>query len=113
MTTKTEEKIEFVQILQREFPNKALAEIRDFSNKLFRLGGKIKRYAEQDCNVGLTDKEIKQDEKNMAKVIELAVSFGCQHVKFSGDPRAATVKLNLPSGYTNDWSHEGVCVPNS
>lgn len=29
---------------------------------------------------------------------------------FSGDPRGCTVKLKLPSGFTNDWGREGVCV---
>ena len=28
-----------------------------------------------------------------------------------GDPRGSTVKLTVPSGYTNDWGREGVCVP--
>ena len=30
---------------------------------------------------------------------------------FSGDPRGACVKLKVPSGKTNDWGHEGICVP--
>lgn len=32
-------------------------------------------------------------------------------VVFQGDPRGCTVKLTLPSGYTNDISREGICVP--
>ena len=30
---------------------------------------------------------------------------------FHGDPRGAVVKLNVPSGRTDDWGQEGVCVP--
>lgn len=30
---------------------------------------------------------------------------------FYGDPRGAVVKLQVPSGRTNDWGREGVCVP--
>jgi len=30
---------------------------------------------------------------------------------FQGDPRGAVVKLKVPSGKTNDWGREGVCVP--
>jgi hypothetical protein len=30
---------------------------------------------------------------------------------FSGDPRGCTVKVVVPSGKTNDWGKEGICVP--
>lgn len=30
---------------------------------------------------------------------------------FSGDPRGACVKLNLPSGTYNSWGGKGFCVP--
>lgn len=30
---------------------------------------------------------------------------------FNGDPRGAVLKLKVPSGRTNDWGREGVCVP--
>ena len=28
-----------------------------------------------------------------------------------GDPRGCTLKITVPSGYTNDWGKEGLCVP--
>lgn len=37
---------------------------------------------------------------------------GCVPV-FSGDPRGATVKLQVPSGATGDWGQVGICVPTS
>lgn len=30
---------------------------------------------------------------------------------FNGDPRGACTKLRVPSGRTDDWGGEGVCVP--
>ena len=30
---------------------------------------------------------------------------------FSGDPRGCVFKIQVPSGRTNDWGKEGICVP--
>lgn len=30
---------------------------------------------------------------------------------FQGDPRGCVFKLQVPSGRTNDWGKEGICVP--
>lgn len=30
---------------------------------------------------------------------------------FNGDPRGSTVKIKVPSGRSNGWSNEGMCVP--
>lgn len=30
---------------------------------------------------------------------------------FGGDPRGCVLKLKVPSGKTNDWSREVICVP--
>lgn len=30
---------------------------------------------------------------------------------FNGDPRGAVLKIKVPSGRTNDWGQEGICVP--
>jgi hypothetical protein len=30
---------------------------------------------------------------------------------FSGDPRGAVLKIKVPSGRTDDWGQEGICVP--
>ncbi len=32
---------------------------------------------------------------------------------FSGDPRGCVLKIKVPSGRTNDWGREGICVPSS
>lgn len=30
---------------------------------------------------------------------------------FGGDPRGCVLKIQVPSGRTNDWGKEGICVP--
>jgi hypothetical protein len=30
----------------------------------------------------------------------------------NGDPRGAVLKIAVPSGNTDDWGREGICVPN-
>ena len=30
---------------------------------------------------------------------------------FNGDPRGCTLKITVPSGRTNDWGRDGLCVP--
>lgn len=44
------------------------------------------------------------------RVSALCAAHGLVPV-FNGDPRGAVLKLKVPSGVTNDWGREGVCVP--
>ena len=30
---------------------------------------------------------------------------------FGGDPRGCVLKITVPSGATNDWGKDGICVP--
>ena len=53
-------------------------------------------------------REVQLEKRMRAIVAELGPGFG---VVFSGDPRGSTVKVTVPSGRTNDWGHEGICVP--
>ena len=56
-----------------------------------------------------TEKREAQLEKRIRAIVaELGDGFG---VVFQGDPRGCTVKLTVPSGRTNDWGREGICVP--
>lgn len=45
-----------------------------------------------------------------ARVRKLCEKHGLVPV-FQGDPRGAVLKIKVPSGRTNDWGREGVCVP--
>jgi hypothetical protein len=50
--------------------------------------------------------------RNLRGMIEAnAKAAECASVIFSGDPRGCTVKLTFKDGYTNDFAHEGYCVP--
>lgn len=57
--------------------------------------------------------EIERREANLERRIrEICAELGEGFTPiFSGDPRSCTLKLKVPSGRTNDWAHEGVCVP--
>ncbi len=44
------------------------------------------------------------------RVDRLAKGYGLDAVH-QGDPRGAVLKLIVPSGFTDDWGHSGVCVP--
>jgi len=66
------------------------------------------RYCEAYCNVeGFDPARIDQIER---RIIKRATQIGAG-VVFSRDPRGATVKLTVPSGYTDDGGREGICVP--
>lgn len=58
----------------------------------------------------LEKKESQIEARIRAIVGELGAGFG---VLFQGDPRGSTVKITVPSGYTNDWGREGICVPSA
>jgi len=56
-----------------------------------------------------TEKREQQLEKRMR---EICAGLGAGFVPvFSGDPRGVTVKVQVPSGKTDDWGKEGICVP--
>lgn len=108
--TMREETLEFAIIMARHLPAVNHSYLRDTLNELMSCSTHAKRYAEYVCNRGLTDREEQADQRNDDRIRYLARSIGCG-VEISGDPRGCAVKLVLPDGYTNDFAHEGVCVP--
>lgn len=46
---------------------------------------------------------------------ELAIARTCRKIgcgaTFQGDPRGCTAKLVMPDGHTDDFTHEGLCIP--
>ena len=44
------------------------------------------------------------------RITAILKPFNVQPV-FQGDPRGCCVKLAVPSGKTDDWGREGLCVP--
>ena len=81
---------------------------------LIRLATRHHKMMEDDCNYGNMHDEngepVEELSVLMGKIVEDAKECHCG-VKFSGDPRGATVKLILPNGDTNDWGKDGWCVP--
>lgn len=110
-TSKTLEKLEFACIMAREAKNPARA-LPGMLEDLMKLARRHCRLAERDCNVG--DVSEKTWERLRKRITDLCAEIdpGCVPV-FGGDPRGATVKLKVPSGRTNDWGAEGICVPGS
>lgn len=79
--------------------------------KMLKLSATHHRLCETACNRELTAKE----EVKMARVetalMELTWTIVASGVCISHDPRGATIKLRVKSGFTNDWGKEGICVP--
>jgi hypothetical protein len=76
---------------------------------ILRHAATLQRLAETACNRTLTKWEERTDE-NETRAMELCLPEGFSAV-FSGDPRGAVVKIKVPSGRTNDWGQQGICVP--
>jgi hypothetical protein len=98
-----------------------------FAQALMHYGASLKRIAENQCNGyhkgggpwargtwdGVAeDADLRKKNRICAKVAELCAQFACKPV-FGGDPRGATLKIQVPDGYSNDFGGEGICVPTS
>ena len=104
-TTRELEVVEFALLMAREFPEVRPGQLVD----LMRLSRRHCRLQEKACSEPVP---AEHDAKIERRIMEL-----CQEIdprcfpKFFGDPRGVTVRLKVPSGKTNDWGAEGVCVP--
>lgn len=108
--TRQQERDEFIGILLQEFPNHKYADICELARKLMRYAATDDRFACQDCNEGLSAEEEERQKANQQRILSLCREWGIVPV-FNGDPRGATVKLQVPSGRKNDWGQVGICVP--
>ena len=114
MAASAKDRQEFIAIMIREFPDRQMHEVLSLCRKLMRYSATSNRLAETICSVDLGEagnaRVAAQDEANDARVEGICQAWGIEPV-FSGDPRGCTVKLKVPSGKTNDWGQEGICVP--
>ncbi len=71
-----------------------------------------KRFALRQAKfeAALEKRESQLENRMRTIVADLGVGFG---VIFNGVPRGSTVKVTVPSGKTDDWAHEGLCVPSA
>lgn len=83
-----------------------VADVRE----LILASRRLHRFAEDDCNRGLTKPEQEQVDSIQARMAKLLSKYGVEPI-FGGDPRGCVFKLKLPSGQTNDFGREGWCVP--
>ena len=104
-----------LRALQREF-----ALDRDELEELVEELVEIQRIAVRECN-GHQTYDGKWDEKAAQKdqrielrlqteLTGLVSQYGIKP-DYQGDPHGAVVKLQVPSGFYNDWGKGGICVP--
>ena len=106
---------EFIKVVSDESTIKDWYEARKLALLILRHALTYERIQVAWCNEEMSDRRtryMEHREELLEKRIRAIVSeLGLAGVTFSGDPRGATVKVLLPSGKTNDWGHEGYCVP--
>lgn len=86
----------------------------DLARAILRDAATHHRLAEAECN-----REITADEQRRSAACERRITErlallgpGFSVAEFSGDPRGATVKIRVPSGYGDSWGDRShLCVP--
>jgi hypothetical protein len=98
----------FVAVLAREKPECSASEVAEQAVSLRSLARALQADNEAQCNdEGWSEKK---SDALAARAEKLLAMFGLA-ARVQHDPRGASLKLVLPSGRTNDWGHEGYCVP--
>ena len=94
----------------REYPDYGAGYVVGKVGIIAKLAKRHETACVNACNTG-DEKYDRQIERIEAKLdSECASLFPGTVVKTQRDPRGATVKLLPPSGATNDWGREGLCV---
>jgi hypothetical protein len=112
--TTQKERADFIARLVTESKRHGPEMCTEIGYKILKLSARYCTLQEHDCNRGLTDKE-----RQLESGIERRIRLQCRELGpgfapvFQGDPRGATVKLKVPSGFYNDWGQTGLCVPTS
>lgn len=97
---------EFVALMAREVPGLPSVVL----DKVLEDADTIQRLAVAYCNRELSKAEEKEDADAEERIRAALAPHGVK-ARFSGDPRGACVKLDVPSGRSNAFSGGGVCVP--
>ena len=126
------DRYEFIQLMESEGMNKRQVErILAYSTTLDRLAtamcngdypcdnGQRKTKPCSKCEMGYASSSLIKNGvcpecRTQINVEKLLV--GCPSgfkAIFSGDPRGCVLKIKVPSSKTDDWGHEGICVPSS
>ena len=138
--TKTQERDQFIATMTRELADRPVHHVTDLARRLMRYSATLHRLAEGQCNgdypwdngerkvepcggsesagcgsychrSALKGKaRLCPDCRTTALALKACRDFGLEPIT-QGDPRGCVLKVKVPSGYTDDWSREGVCVP--
>jgi len=106
---------EFIAIMAKELPKEwGGYAIRHWCFRIMRVSTTLQRLGEELCNIPMSEKQQARHEKKDDQAESLAkrilAEVGMTAV-IGGDPRGAAIKIIVPSGKTNDWGQEGICVP--
>ena len=114
------ERTEFVIIMVEELKSNRVVGLRGLLGDLMFLAKRHGMLQERVCNGHQTvkgdwdeeaaNRDQKREEAIEARITAICEKLGCKPI-FSGDPRGATVKVIVPSGRSNSWGGEGICVP--
>jgi hypothetical protein len=105
--------IDFSIRLARELPKwGGIRGQSELVERVLQLGQRYQTLQVKRCNQPQTERDKKGIERIEKEVAELLRPLGITPI-FSSDPCGATIKLCMPSGYTNDMAQEGLCVPTS
>ena len=136
MTTQSIERLTFVADLTRELPDVPTHRIAALARELSSAATRLHRLAELACSSEAADRDrvpcpaakglpclcdAAQGHESVPRIAVTAARIERQVTRllaehgispiFQRDPRGAVFKLKVPSGKTDDWSREGLCVP--
>lgn len=101
-------KLEFIKLLKAE----KVACPALLAAQLMPLARKMARLALIQCNEPWTDQREKAVQDLEAKIQSICrETKGISGVEINRDPRGAVVKVFVPSGKSNSFGGEGICVP--
>jgi len=112
----------FGAVLAREWPAAHPNMCGKVAALLISIGGRSKRLAEAWCNGSIEDAEHERAQRMhvegpaaeaMAMIAAVPTIDAASLLLIDNDPRGATIKLLLPSGFTDDFGGTGFCVPGS
>lgn len=139
MPSRTQQREEFAAILARELPDTPIHHVTELAGRLVRASTTLTRLAEAACNgdypcdngerkvlfccrcdggyVRSAMKFLSESDNYLCincrtedRVKSILRPFAIEPI-FAGDPRGCVLKLKVPSGKTNDFGREGICVP--
>ena len=100
-------------------PDITINELAEICSKICRIAVTLHRIQERQCSEEMSEKEyarLDKQEESLTKVVLSHANKISKDIKviINGDPRGATIKLELPDPWKrlhDCFGNEGVCVP--